>query len=279
MSTVVNTNLSSLRAQNDLGGITGSLIKSTQKLASGVRVNSAADDAASLSLSKKLSAQISSSKAAKDNTKTAINMIQTADSDLAIVQNHVQRMRDLSVQAANGVYSAAERSMLNDEYQNLYQEAMRTYRSSKFADINLFDLWSMPADGTDIDFQVGTNATNNDVITHNFPQMDYEMSTKLGGNISTQANAQWKIESIDLALGVLNTYRSSMGAAANRLQGSVARIDTRKENLANANSTITDTDYGSEMAGYTKKQILQQTTTSMLQQANQEPAMALQLLR
>jgi flagellin len=279
MSIVVNTNATSLSLQQSLSGSVSDVKSSMARLASGVRVNSAADDAASLALSKKLSAQTSSSNVAKNNANTAINMFQTMDSDLAQVQSNLQRMRDLATQAANGVYSDTERSMLDKEFGALWEENARIIKSSKFADKNLFNV---TADGGDnfyfntasADVQIGTNNKAEDRLSFG--------STTVGIDspwVSSQLYGQTSIDCMDDAIKSVSSARSQIGATINRLQGSVTRTDTRKENLTNATSTIVDTDYGSETASLTKSQILEQSNVAIMQQAKQQSAMALQLLQ
>ena len=279
MSLTVNTNMSAMIAQRSLFGANSEVSTSMQRLSTGLRINSAGDDAAGLSLSKKLSSQISAADMAKTNAQTSINMIQTAESDLSVIQDNLQRMRDLSVQAANGVYSTSERKMLSAEYNTRAAEIDRIAQSSSFSDRKLLD-----GSFTSMALQVGTNNSANDQISlttttfRNFKAGNNGMPA-LTAAITTLALAQAAITAMDTAISSISNSRGAMGAMINRLQGSITRIDTRKENMTAANSVIVDADIAKESASLTKQQVLKQTAISMLQQANQSPQMALTLLR
>ena len=279
MSLTVNTNMAAMVAQRSLFTANTDLSTSMQRLSTGLRINSAGDDAAGLSLSKKLSSQISAADMAKTNAQTSINMIQTAESDLSVIQDNLQRMRDLSVQAANGVYSTSERKMLSAEYNTRAAEIDRIAQSSSFSDRKLLD-----GSFTSMALQVGTNNSANDQISlttttfRNFKAGNNGMPA-LTAAITTLALAQAAITAMDTAISSISNSRGAMGAMINRLQGSITRIDTRKENMTAANSVIVDADIAKESASLTKQQVLKQTAISMLQQANQSPQMALTLLR
>ena len=279
MSLTVNTNMSAMIAQRSLFGANSEVSTSMQRLSTGLRINSAGDDAAGLSLSKKLGIQISAADMAKTNAQTSINMIQTAESDLSVIQDNLQRMRDLSVQAANGVYSTSERKMLSAEYNTRAAEIDRIAQSSSFSDRKLLD-----GSFTSMALQVGTNNSANDQISlttttfRNFKAGNNGMPA-LTAAITTLALAQAAITAMDTAISSISNSRGAMGAMINRLQGSITRIDTRKENMTAANSVIVDADIAKESASLTKQQVLKQTAISMLQQANQSPQMALTLLR
>ncbi len=283
MAIVVNTNLSSVMVQRNLSNASTELKTSMQRLSSGMKINSAGDDAAGLGLSEKLKANISSSDVAKLNSETGINMLQTAEGDLSVIQENLQRMRDLSVQAANGVYSSSERKMLNAEYANRMQEVDRIAKSSKFSDLNMLD-GSMSS----MVLQVGTdNSTNSRVdISSSFAKISTTAigitttaaTGLLGTSISTATKAQISINSLDKAINDISDRRSLYGATINRLQATITRVDVRKENLTAANSVIRDTDVAAETAKLTRAQILQQASGTLLKQANQSSSMALQLL-
>ena len=279
MSLTVNTNMAALVSQRSLFDANTDLTTSMQRLSTGLRINNAGDDAAGLSLSKKLSTQISAADMAKANTQTGINMIQTAESDLSVIQDNLQRMRDLSVQASNGVYSTTERKMLSSEYNARATEIDRIAQSSSFSDKKLLD-----GTFTSMSLQVGTNNSTSDQISlttttfRNFKAGNNGMPA-LTAAITTLALAQAAITSMDIAISAISTSRASMGAMINRLQGTITRIDTRKENMTAANSVIQDADIAKESANLTKNQVLKQAAISMLQQANQGPQAALTLLR
>jgi len=278
MSLTVNTNMASLVAQRSLFGAGGTLANSMQRLSTGMRINSAADDAAGLGLSKKLSVQVSASDMAKNNVQTGINMVQTAESDLGMMQNNLQRMRDLAVQAANGVYSLNERKMISAEYTQLSTENDRIAKSSAFSDQSLLNA------AITIDLQVGTNnVVANDRISITGVFKDFQGGQSLqpaaAAGISTVALAQPAIDAMSTAISTISSTRAAMGAIINRLQGSITRIDTRKENMTAARSVIEDTDVAKESAAMTKSSILKQSAVAMLTQANQQPQLALSLLR
>ena len=281
MSLVVNTNMGSQIAQRHLFNAGNSLAASMQRLSSGLRINSAGDDAAGLALAKKIGAQVSASDVAKSNAQTGINMIQTAESDLAVIHDNLQRMRDLAVQSSNGVYSSSERKMLNSEFNNRLSEVDRIAKSSKFSSINLLD----GTTGAQVNLQVGTDSSSNDRIDiasvfKNFQVAAGSQMAGLNGvSITTAATALSQISSVGMAISAVSNARSSMGATINRLQGAIARIDARKENMASSLSVIQDADVAKESADLTRNQILKQAATSMLSQANQTPQLALRLLQ
>jgi len=283
MAIVVNTNLSSVMVQRNIYSATTSLKQSMQRLSSGMKINSAGDDAAGLGISEKLKAHISSSDVAKLNCQTGVNMLQTAEGDLQVIQDNLQRMRDLAVQAANGVYSSSERKMLNAEYTNRMSEVDRIAKSSRFSDLNMLDgtMGSML-------LQIGTdNSANSRVdISSAFQKISTTAigitttaaTGMLSTSISTSTKAQIAINSLDKAINDISDKRSFYGATINRLDASISRIDVRKENLTAANSVIRDTDVASETARLTRAQILQQTAGQLLKQANQSSSIALSLL-
>jgi flagellin len=282
MAIVVNTNLSSVMVQRHISNATGELKTSMQRLSSGMKINTAGDDSAGLGISEKLKAHISASDVAKLNSQTGINMLQTAEGDLTVIQENLQRMRDLAVQAANGVYSTSERRMLNAEYMNRMSEIDRIAQSSKFSDLNMLD-----GTMTSMQLQIGTdNTTNSRIdISSSFQKIS---TTAIGTTITTTnfaattlsqaTGAQKAINSLDKAINDISDRRSLYGATINRLAATITRVDVRKENLTAANSIIRDTDVASETARLTRAQILQQTSSQLLKQANQTSAIALQLL-
>lgn len=278
MSLTVNTNMASLVAQRSLFGASKGLDTSMQRLSTGLRINTAADDAAGLGLAEKLKGQVSASDIAKANAQTGINMIQTAEADLSIIQENLQRMRDLATQASNGVYSTNERNMISAEYGNLGVEIDRIAKSSTFSEIKLLSGF------TAVDLQVGTNNTADDRI--NLPVTLFKTFTGTtngmpgtSATLASAAAAQTAITSMATAISTISTTRAGMGAMINRLQGTITRIDTRKENMLSSLSVIMDADVAKEAAEMTKGQILKQTAVSMLQQAGQQPQLALSLLR
>lgn len=277
MSIVVNTNVASLMVQRNLSKATSSLQTSMQRLSTGMKINNAGDDAAGLALSEKINGQLSASDVCKNNAQTGINMLNIADGDLDIINQNLQRIKDLAVQSANGVYSDSERLSMDQEVQLRIEEINRIASSSTFSDVNLLD-------GTiaDMKLQIGTGsdeAQNTIDISDAFQEAT---ATALGvtadASISTAANARAMIDLIDTAVNNISTRRSVIGASVNRLNSTVDRLDVRKENLQSTYSTIRDTDIASESTNLTKQQILQQSAATLLQQANQTPALALTLI-
>lgn len=273
MSVVVNTNSLSIGIQSNLQNATTDLAKRMKRLSSGLRINSASDDAAGLAISAKLNSHISGSDVAKNNTQTGINMLQTAEADLGQIATHLQRMRDLAVQSANGVYSDSERDALDAEYLNLISEIGRITDSSSFAGINFFE-----TSAKTIKFQVGTgNTESKDTVS-----VTFKTNTDIKGNlghISTVTLATTAIGELDVQISTISLARATLGSSINRLSGTITRIATTKENLASAKSTLMDADIAEEAAAMTRSQILQQTATTMLQQANQAPSIALMLVQ
>ena len=277
MSIVVNTNVASLMVQRNLSKATSSLQTSMQRLSTGMKINNAGDDAAGLALSEKINGQLSASDVCKNNAPTGINMLNIADGDLDIINQNLQRIKDLAVQSANGVYSDSERLSMDQEVQLRIEEINRIASSSTFSDVNLLD-------GTiaDMKLQIGTGsdeAQNTIDISDTFQKATATaLGVTAGASISTAANARAMIDLIDTAVNNISTRRSVIGASVNRLNSTVDRLDVRKENLQSTYSTIRDTDIASESTNLTKQQILQQSAATLLQQANQTPALALTLI-
>lgn len=283
MSVVINTNLSSLMVQRNLTNTTNEMNTYMKRLSTGLRINSAADDAAGLSLSEKLKSHVASSDVAKNNALTGINMLQVAESDLSTVHESLQRMRDLSVQAANGVYSTSERQALSREVNERLAEIDRISNSSAFSDLKLLD-GTLAAQAEGVLLQVGTDweiSTN----TINIATAFQSVSTSAGAlnlatmTITTVGTARTAIQSLDAAIETISDRRSIIGATSNRLESTVQRIDVRKENLQSSLSVIRDADVAVEAANLTRVQILQQASASLLQQANQSTSIALQLIQ
>ena len=273
MSLGINSNVNSMIVNHNLQKSAGTITKSMQRLSTGLKINSAGDDAAGLNLSEKLESQINASDIAKNNTQTGINLLQVMDSDLAKIGELLQRMRDLGVQSANGVYSGPERTALNAENTQLKNEITRISDNSNFSGLNLLN-----AAGS-ITLQVGTNTGADNQITVNTYNSD---STALGIDATTLAvDAATSLAAVtlfDTAIQTVQTNRATIGANINRLQGTMDRTDARKVNLQSANSTLKDTDVATESAALTRSQILQQAAVSMLAQANQLPTLALKLI-
>lgn len=274
MGLVINTNQSALAIQHNLSVSAADISTNMEKLSTGLRINSASDDAAGLALSEGLKSHIKSSDVAKNNIQTGINILQVAEADMSVMQDGVQRLRDLAVQASNGVYSSAERTMIDNEFNQIIAELDRVKNSSEFSGLNLLD-----GSIASLTLQVGTGSTANDkidlVATGIFADLDV---TSAPFDLTTQAGAQTAIGAIDTGLETISARRATAGAMVGRLQSSLDRADTTKQNMSASYSSIRDLDMAQGAASLTASQITQQAASSMLQQANQAPAIALTLI-
>lgn len=277
MSIVVNTNTTSLMVQRNLSKATSSLATSMQRLSTGMKINNAGDDAAGLALSEKINGQLSSSDVCKNNAQTGLNMLSIADGDLDVINQNLQRIKDLAVQSANGVYSDEERLSMDQEVQLRLEEINRIADSSSFSDMNLLD-----GSIADMVLQIGAGSDidqNTIDISGAFQEAHVSsLGIQADASISTVDAARTMIDAIDEAVNNISSRRSIIGASMNRLDSTIDRIDIRKENLQSTYSTIRDTDIASESSELTKQQILQQSAATLLQQANQTPSLALTLI-
>lgn len=277
MSIVVNTNTTSLMVQRNLSKATSSLATSMQRLSTGMKINNAGDDAAGLALSEKINGQLSSSDVCKNNAQTGLNMLSIADGDLDVINQNLQRIKDLAVQSANGVYSDEERLSMDQEVQLRLEEINRIADSSSFSDMNLLD-----GSIADIVLQIGAGSDidqNTIDISGAFQEAHVSsLGIQADASVSTVDAARTMIDAIDEAVNNISSRRSIIGASMNRLDSTIDRIDIRKENLQSTYSTIRDTDIAAESSELTKQQILQQSAATLLQQANQTPSLALTLI-
>ncbi len=276
MALYINTNVSSLEAQRSLAMNSSRLSTSFQRLSSGLRINSAADDAAGLAIAEQMSADVRSYSMAERNTNNAVSMVQTAESALGQISSILQRMRELSVQGANGDLTAIDRGYLDQEFTASKDEITRIMESTKF---NGQDLLAGPAQA--IDFQVGIANTTSDRISMNFggntlTTLGVATATLTG---ATAANAQAAIDFVDTAISNTSSMRAQMGAWQNRLQVTVSNLQSMRTNLSAAHGRITDVDVAEETSQMARQQVLMQAGTAILAQANQSPQMALQLLK
>ena len=287
MPQTINTNLVSLNAQRNLSASQMSLATSMQRLSSGLRVNSAKDDAAGLAIAERQNAQIKGMNVASRNANDAISLSQTAEGALGKVGDLFQRMRELAVQAANGTNTDADRASLNLEFVQLAQEATRTLGGTKFNGVSIL---AATADST---FQIGANNTTDlDRIT--VTAFNWTANTDISGvigatvitgtgtptqQITDIANAQTAIGGIDSAINAINSQRATFGAVQNRFENVVATLAVASENQSAARSRIVDADYAAETANLSRSNILQQAGNAMVAQANQLPQQVLALLR
>lgn len=273
----INTNVASINAQRSLRVTRDSLDKSLERLSSGSRINRAGDDAAGLAISESIKAQVRGVKQAERNALDGISMVQVAEGGLTEVSNIMIRLRELSVQAASDTIGQNERRFLNVEYEALLNEVDRISNSTEFNKVPLLN-----GAGGIIDIQVGTgNNPNTDRITFD-PGATNVGSTALGLNLTNlldKNSAQNCLSFIDKAIHSVSSVRADFGAMQNRLQSTINNAAITIENLSAANSRIRDTDMAEETAELTKQNILSQAGTSVLAQANNSGAGALQLLQ
>ncbi len=270
MALVVNSNVASLNSQRQLSRSTNDLQTSYQRLSSGKRINSAADDAAGLQISSRLTSQVNGLNQASRNANDAISLSQTAEGALDEYTNMVQRMRTLSVQSANGSNSAADRTALNTEYTQLEEELTRISSQTSFGGVKLLD------GNYDEAFQIGADA--NQTISITISQSFTSTDIGADGDISTASGAQTAIAALDTALTNVNTVRADLGARQNRFSSVIRSNDNTAQNVSASRSRIEDTDYAQESAALARSSVLQQAASSMLAQANQQPQIALSLL-
>jgi flagellin len=283
MSLRVNTNVTAFNAYRNLTATDSAVSSSLQKLSSGSRINSAADDASGLVISQNIKAQIGGISQAVSNAQDGISVVQTAEGALTEVASMLQRMRDLSVQAANsganGGYSGTAVAAANAEVAQLQAAIDQISSTTQFNGTHLLD----GSAGT-LTFQVGANS--GETLAVSLKSMDSaSLGTTGGGNVgsidltSSASAASDAIKTLDAAISDVSTFRGTLGATQNRLQHVVANLSVTQENLSASESRIADTDMASEMTNFSKQQILMQAGTSMLAQANSAPQAVLSLLR
>ena len=271
MALVVNSNIASLNSQRQLASSTNSLSTNYERLSSGKRINSAKDDAAGLQISSRLTAQVNGLNQGSRNANDGISLSQTAEGALDEYTNTLQRMRTLSVQSANGSNSNADRTALDAEFSELELELTRISTDTGFAGENLLD-GSFTAKA----FQIGADAGQ--TITVNISQ-DFAATCTLSNiGISAAGAASDAIGNIDAALATVNSTRADLGAKQNRFSSIVRSNDNAAQNLSASRSRVLDTDYAAESAALAKSSVLQQASSSMLAQANQQSQIALSLL-
>ena len=281
MPLFINSNPTSVGAQRRLGQTQNALAKNLRNLSSGLRVNTAADDAAGLAISNRMTADIRSYAQAERNALDGISMIQTVDGAANEVTGLLTRMRELAVQSANGTLNTSDRSNLNTEFGALKAEITRISEVTEFNGTKLMDHASHGTTATTVNLQVGINhaASNNPNVIG--VTLNSWSDTGLGVNASvvdTAANATTALGALDIAIDTVSTRRAGYGSLSNRLDVTISNLSTARENTTAANSRIRDVDVASETASMTRNQILSQAGVSMLAQANQMPQMALSLL-
>jgi flagellin len=263
----INTNVSSLNAQRNSATSAMSLSTSLQRLSSGLRINSAKDDAAGLAIADRMNTQIKGINVAIRNANDGISLAQTAEGALATVTDVLQRMRELAIQAQNGTNGTSDRANLDTEFQQLSAEITRIATQTKFNGTAIVGAGA----GTQT-FQVGANNGDTMTITTS------TVSTVTGG-VTTAALASTAVDAIDTALGTITTSRATYGAAMSRFEFAIGNLQITGENQTAARGRIMDADFAAETANLSRAQILQQAGTAMVAQANQLPQNVLALLR
>jgi flagellin len=274
MALSINTNMASLNATSKLAKATNSLGKTFERLSTGLRVNGAKDDAAGLAISTRMTAQIRGMNMAVRNSNDAVSLVQVAEGALDETTNALQRMRELAVQAANGTMSSSDRLSLELEVKQLRSEVQRISTTTKFNGKSLIN----GAQGAGITFQVGANTTESLTVSVGSAGVAALGVNSSQVTVSTAAQASTSLNQIDLALDSVSDIRANLGAYQNRFESLMANLTNIVENTSSARSRIMDADIAQETSNLTKSAIMQQASTAILAQANQQPQIALQLL-
>lgn len=274
MALSVNTNLYSLNAQRNLGMSQASLGTSMQRLSSGLRVNSAKDDAAGLAIAERMNAQIRGMNVGIRNANDAISLSATAEGVLGKVTDSLQRMRELAVQSANATNGTDDRANLDAEYQQLATEITRVLTDTKFNGQAI-----LGADAGTLTFQVGAGSADTIDIATTDMSADADVTAVTAGDITDATNAATAMDDIDTALTTIAQERANYGAYQNRFESVISNLQVSIENQTAAKGRITDADFATETANLSRSQILQQAGMAMLTQANQLPQQVLSLLR
>lgn len=274
----VNTNILALNAHRNLSAVGGTVAKASQRLSSGMKINSAADDAAGLAISEKMRAQVRGLDMAAKNAQDGISMIQTAEGSLQEVTSMAQRIRELTVQAANDTNTSEDRKKIGDEINQLTKEITDMAGRTEFNTKKL-TTGSLKASG--VTLQVGANqgqSINFTIATMSATGLGLQ---SIGAKITaatTSASISTLIDTVNSAINKITDQRASLGAIQNRVEYTINNLKTSSENLSASESRIRDTDMAKEMMNMTKANVLQQAATSMLAQANQAPQSILKLL-
>ncbi|HAU5437086.1 TPA: flagellin FliC [Cronobacter sakazakii] len=275
---VINTNLLSLTTQTNLNKSQSALGTAIERLSSGLRINSAKDDAAGQAIANRMTSQVKGMTQAARNANDGISLVQTAEGNLNEINTNLQRIRELAVQAANDTNGTTDLASINTEITQRLSEIDRIAGSANFNGKKLLD-------GTAADFniQVGAGTGTSDTITIKTDALIDAKATSLDagltGSISNNADAKSFIDAADNAIAAVDTARSNMGAIQNRFESTINNLNNSINNLSAAQSRIQDADYATEVSNMSRAQILQQAGTSVLSQANQVPQSMLSLLR
>ncbi|HSI47700.1 MAG TPA: flagellin domain-containing protein [Ideonella sp.] len=281
MAQTINTNVASLNAQRNLASSQSSLSTSMQRLSSGMRINSAKDDAAGLSIAERMNSQVRGMNVAIRNANDGISLSQTAEGALAKVGDSLQRMRELAVQARNSTNTSSDKDSLNKEFGQLQEEITRVMGGTSFNGKHM-----LGADATAMTFQIGANTSADDTITVNTTNMvtNTDMIAVTGSSAAIDATATsgalaTVIDNIDTAINTVNDQRATFGATQSRFDAVIANLQQGVESQSAARGRIMDADFATETANMSRAQILQQAGTAMVAQANQLPQQVLRLLQ
>ncbi|MBK9363440.1 MAG: flagellin FliC [Rubrivivax sp.] len=281
MPSIINTNIASMTAQRTSATSQSALNTAMQRLSSGLRVNSAKDDAAGLAIAERMTSQVRGMNVAIRNANDGISMAQTAEGALSRVGDALQRMRELAIQARNGTNTAKDKDSLSKEFVELQSEINRVLGGTAFNGTNI-----LGAGGTEVTFQIGANVQADDSITVNFENM-VSNSEIAAVTVSTAAidgsaladDIASVIEDLDTAIDTINDKRAVFGATQSRFEAVIANLQVAVENQSAARSRILDADFAIETANLSRAQILQQAGNAMIAQANQMPQQVLRLLQ
>jgi flagellin len=281
MASVINTNVSSLTAQRNLTNSQSALATSMQRLSSGLRINSAKDDAAGLAIAERMNAQVRGMNVAIRNANDGISMSQTAEGALSKVGDALQRMRELAVQSRNATNSSSDKDSLNKEFSELQSEISRVLGGTSFNGKKI-----LGSDATAMTFQIGANTTTDDEVSITTEDMTANTditavtgSTTVIDATATSGDIATVIDNIDTAIDTINDQRATFGASQGRFDAIISNLQSSVEAQSAARSRIMDTDFAAETANLSRAQILQQAGTAMVAQANQLPQNVLSLLR
>ena len=271
----VNTNIASINAQRNTAQVTARLAHNYQRLSTGLRISTAADDAAGLAISERLRSQVRSLGQASRNANDGISLVQVGEGALNEVSNILVRLRELAIQSANGSSSTADKNTIKEEFDSLVNEVNRIAQSTEFNGIKLLD-----GSASTVTFQVGINTSAG--IDQLNVTLTPALTTTLGlasVDVGSGGSTSFAIQQIDSAINSVSQLRGRFGSLQNRLQSTISNLGVAAESLSAAESRIRDVDVALETAELTRNNILQQASISILAQANQQPQAALQLLR
>jgi flagellin len=271
----VNTNVTSINAQRNLAAVTERLSGNFRRLSTGLRISTAADDAAGLAISERLRSQVRSLEQAKRNANDGISFVQTAEGALNEVSSILTRLRELAVQSANGSVSNQDKETLDEEFQSLIDEVERIGKSTEFNGIKLLD-----GSNSTISFQVGFGTTvGTDTLSVTLSEASSSSLSLSSLDIGSGGLTTTAMDTIDRAINSVSSLRGTLGAIQNRLGSTINNLAIQVENLSAAESRIRDVDVAYETAQLTRNSILQQASISILSQANAQPQSALSLLQ